>query len=76
MTQAEQIDDGSFGGVEAYGRSIRQRMLGAANVEGVRVEAVPGDGRMVDGDRLCASGDGDVAPRGDLVGQLVQRQRR
>lgn len=29
---------------------------------------------MVNGDQLCAAGDGNVVPGGDLVGQLVQRQ--
>lgn len=68
VTQAEQIDECPLARVETDERSVRQRMFGAPDVECVGVEAVPGDGCMVNGDRLCAAGDGNVAPGGNLVG--------
>jgi hypothetical protein len=48
----------------------------AADAKRVRVEAVPGNGSAMNGDRLRAARDRDVAPGGDLVGLLVQRHHR
>src|SRR6218665_3493400 len=76
VPQPEQVDQGALGGVQADGQPARQSVLAAADAERVGVEAVPGDGRVMYGDRLRAARDGDVASGGDLVGQLVQRQRR
>ena len=72
MPQPEQVDQGALGGAEADGQPARQRVLGTPDAEGVGVEAVPGYGRVMNGDRLRAARNSDVAPGRDLVGQLVQ----
>lgn len=72
VLQAEQVDQGAFCGVETDGHPARQCTLLPADVERVGVEAVPGDRRVMNGHRLRAARDSDIAAGGDLVGQFVQ----
>lgn len=64
------VDDGTGGVVDADGEFVGDGGGVATDVEGVGVEAVPGDGG-VGGGLAFGAGEGDVDLGGDVVGEVV-----
>jgi hypothetical protein len=54
--------------VETDGAPSREWILVSPDDERVGVEVVPGDGSVMNGDRLGVARNGDIASSGDLIG--------